>query len=72
MENRKKSANIWLCLQKGFQATLDLGGLFKLKLNKNYQSIMVLLSNYERSNFLSYFPFIDLITDCISIERRNR
>ena len=31
----KKSANIWLYLQNGFEATLDPGGLFKLKLSKN-------------------------------------
>ena len=37
----------------------------------NYQSIMVFLSNYERTNFSSYFRFSDLITDCIWIERRN-
>ena len=29
VENRKKSANIWLCLRKSFQATLDPEGLFK-------------------------------------------
>ena len=52
-------------------ATLDPGGLFKLKLSKNDQSIMVFLSNYDRSNFLSYFPFSDLISDCVWIERRK-
>ena len=29
---------------------------------------MVFLSNYGRSNFLSYFLFSDLITDCVWIE----
>ena len=72
VENRKESSNIWLCLRKGIQATPDPGGLFKLKLSTNDQSIMVFLSNYDRSNFLSYFPFSDLISDCIWIERRNR
>ena len=72
VENRKTSANSWLCLRNGFQATLDPGGLFKLKLAKNGQSIMVFLSNYKRSGFLYFFfPFIDLITDCIWIEKRN-
>ena len=71
VENREKSANIWLCLPKGFQATLDPEGLFNLKLSKNDQSIMVFLWNYKRSSFLSYVPFSDLITDCIWIESRN-
>ena len=71
VETRQKSDNICLCLRNGFQVILDPGGLFKLKLSKNDQSIMVFLSNYERSSFLSFFPFSDLITDCIWIERRN-
>ena len=71
VENRKTSANICLCLRNGFQSTLDPEGLFKLKLSKNDQSIMVFLLNYERSSFLCFFPFSDLITDCIWIERRN-
>ena len=44
----------------------------KLKLSKNDQSMMVFLSNFERSSFLCFFfPFSDLITDCIWIERRK-
>ena len=62
VENRKKSANICLGLRKGFQATLDPGSLFKLKPSKNYQSMMGFLWNYERSSFLSYFPFSSSIS----------
>ena len=71
VENRKKSANIWLCLRNGFQATLIPGGLFKLKLSKNDQSIIVFLSNFEKTSFSCFFSFSDLITDCIWIERGN-
>ena len=55
VENRKTSAKIWLCLQNSFEATLDPGGLFKLKPSKNDQSIMVFSFNYERSSFLCFF-----------------
>ena len=41
---------------KRFSSHTGSGGLFKLKLSKHDQSIMMFLSNYERSNFLSYFP----------------
>ena len=58
---------------KRLSITLDPGGLFKLKLSKNDQSIMMFLSNCGEEQFLlSYFPFSDLITDCIGIEKRNR
>ena len=64
-ENRKKSVNDWLCLRKGFQATLSPASLFKVKLSKNYQSVMVFVSNCDWSNLLSYISFSDLITNCI-------
>ena len=35
----------------------------KSKLSKNDQGIIVFLSNYERNNFLSYFPFSDLLNN---------
>ena len=37
---------------KRFSSHTESWGLFNLKLSENDQSIMVFLSNYERSNFL--------------------
>ena len=66
------SANIYLAVfTKKFSSHTGPGGLFKSKTKKNDQSIIMFLSNYDRNNFLSYFPFSDLITNCIWIERRN-
>ena len=41
---------------KSFQAALDPGVLFKLKNKDDQRMIDGVLSNYGRSNFLSYFP----------------
>ena len=57
----KTNRQIQPSLRKSFQATLDPGVCLNQKLSKSDQSIMVFLSNYEKSNFLSYFPFRDLI-----------
>ena len=54
VENRKKSANIWLCLRKGFQGTLDAGGLFKLKREAGYrcnQNCKAILSSASLFSF---------------------